>query len=255
MSYGVQGCEGLGQSLTKEHHGWGSSTVWKAFALFWCAQCHGWEKEGKGEVGVGQLFEMNSVCYPHINAMPFLTMCFFAVVSEPHWDLLCFSSFLQGLTSFPSYPLHWQQWSHADPHPRSVPPACTSPTYLSPMELPLPSVSKPVLLTCSPLLSAFLFPFWLKTVSCPPADKHCFLHSSYLHLSVVAEVLPGNIKRVRAKIGRAVMLKGATTSPSLIHNELWRLLSWNWERRGWEYSPRSFGFSQMQVIVGQQYLI
>lgn len=51
------------------------------------------------------------------------------------------------------------------------------------------------------------------------------------------------------------MLKGATTSPSLIHNELWRLLSWNWERRGWEYSPRSFGFSQMQVILGQQYLI
>lgn len=182
--------------------------------------------------------------------------CVFLLLSVNHTEiLLCFSSFLQGLTSFPSYPLHWQQWSHADPHPRGVPPACTSPTYLSPMELPLPSVSKPVLLTCSPLLSAFLFPFWSKTVSCPPADKHCFLHSSYLHLSVVAEVLPGNIKRVRAKIGRAVMLKGATTSPSLIHNDLRRLLSWNWERRGWEYSPRSFGFSQMQVILGQQYLI
>lgn len=140
--------------------------------------------------------------------------------------LLCFSSLpsLEGPIFLPTFPLHWWQPLHTAPCPRAVPPACTSHMYPSSVGPALPSVSQPVLLTCS-LPSAFLFPSRLRAAPHPPAGSHCFLLGSYLH-PAEAEVLQDPSKMARAKMRKVIMLESASTSP-LICNKVWRLLSQN----------------------------
>lgn len=90
-----------------------------------------------------------------------------------------------------------------------------------------PSVSQPVLPTCFPAPLAFPFPSQSRAAPRPsPAADLCrSLCGSYFYPSVGAEVLQGGSEMARAEVGRVIMLEGATSSPSLICNELWRLLS------------------------------
>lgn len=91
------------------------------------------------------------------------------------------------------------------------------------------SESKPVLPSYSPVPSVFPFPSRSRAAPhpSPAADVHCFLHGPYCYPSVGTEVLQGSSKMARAKVGNVITLNSATTSLSLIHNDLWELLSEN----------------------------
>lgn len=179
-------------------HGWGPSMVQEAFALSWLCPMS-LLREGKGEVGAGQLFKMNSVRCPHINATasPFPPSVFWHFSLGYTELLLCFSAppSPQGPISLPAFLAHWWQRLHAAPCPPAplsrapslrlthslwgpplllCPKRCSSPPPLCPQHSPFPP---------SPIQGC--------PRPSPPADTCRFLHGSYLHPSVGAEVLQG----------------------------------------------------------------